>query len=825
MRLLLRSEIGKFSFTKDLVGDDPIPHYAILSHTWGPDNEEVTFEDIINGTGEKKLGYEKIRFCGEQARQDELQYFWIDTCCINKNNPIELSHAINSMFQWYRNATRCYVYLSDVSFPPIDSNDKYVAQLGDLTFRKSRWFTWIWTLQELIAPASIEFSHIITSTFRWYYNAIPYNVYSSGVSIPPRNSNREYNTRPWEPAFRNSKWFTRGWTLQELLAPASVEFFSRERKCLGDRSSLKQQIHQITSLPQSALEGTLLSQFTVDERYMWMECRQTKLPEDKVYSLLGIFDVKMPLYYDEGAASASKRLRDVIDKRKKCMQDLNITDPRKDKKRIEATKGGLLEGAYHWILDHPDFRQWRDDQQGRLLWVKGDPGKGKTMLLCGIIDELKKSKVKANLSYFFCQATDSRINNATAVLRGLMYLLIDKQPSLISHMQEKHDHAGKTLFEDANAWVTLSEIFTNILQDPSLNSTFLIVDALDECVTDLPILLDFIREKSSVSSCIKWLVSSRNRPDIEERLRLYKEQRLSLELNAKQVSHAVELFIKYKVSRLTKIEDDSTLQEQVRNQMQQKADGTFLWVALVFQELEMVESWNVLRVLGEMPKDLQELYGRMMGQIQQLKHDDPKFCRLVLSTTTLVLRPLHILELGILSGLPEGISDNLDRIAKIVSMCGSFLTIQGDNYVNFIHQSAKDYLDSDESRAILPSWRCVSQYDLFSRSLQAMSQTLQEDIYGLRLPGISIDLAQAQAPNPDPLAPLQYSCTYWASHFEEACKGNSSYQYDLTDDGDIYRFLHNNFLFWLEALSLIRQIPMGVLAIQSLSSSLVSYFI
>jgi hypothetical protein len=72
MRLLFRSETGKFNLTKDLVGDDPIPPYAILSHTWGPDDEEVTFEDMINGTGEKKLGYEKIRFCGEQAREDSL---------------------------------------------------------------------------------------------------------------------------------------------------------------------------------------------------------------------------------------------------------------------------------------------------------------------------------------------------------------------------------------------------------------------------------------------------------------------------------------------------------------------------------------------------------------------------------------------------------------------------------------------------------------------------------------------------------------------------------------------------------------------------------
>ncbi|KAF2192932.1 HET-domain-containing protein [Zopfia rhizophila CBS 207.26] len=110
MRLLRRCDTGEFTLTEDLVGDEAIPPYAILSHTWAEDAEEVTFKDLTDGTGKGKPGYKKIRFCRERARQDDLQYFWIDTCCINKANKAELSQAINSMFRWYRNATRCYVY-------------------------------------------------------------------------------------------------------------------------------------------------------------------------------------------------------------------------------------------------------------------------------------------------------------------------------------------------------------------------------------------------------------------------------------------------------------------------------------------------------------------------------------------------------------------------------------------------------------------------------------------------------------------------------------------------------------------------------------------
>jgi hypothetical protein len=411
---LLQGEAGSFSFKE--FRDDEVPPYAILSHTWLPkkkkggkeawdeeeeeEEQEPTYEDLMDGTGKNKPGYKKIQFCGEQARRDDLKYFWVDTCCINKTNYAELQYAINSMFRWYRNATRCYVYLSDVHSPPPDTT--------------------------------------------------------------------EFNPQSWDSDFWRSRWFTRGWTLQELLAPQSVEFFSRECVRLGDKFSLSKQISEITGVDVSAIQGAPLCQFSEDERLLWMERRQTTLEADRVYALLGILDVKLPLFKDTEVATAFDRLLEVIDKRKKCMQDLYSSDPRDDKKRIEDTKGGLLNDSYCWILQNPEFIQWRSTWQNPLLWIKGDPGKGKTMLLCGIINELNKPINNTTLlSYFFCQATDSRINNATAVLRGLLYMLVKQQPSLVSHVRKKYDDAGKSLFEDVNAWIALCEIFTSIFKDLS----------------------------------------------------------------------------------------------------------------------------------------------------------------------------------------------------------------------------------------------------------------------------------------------------------------------------------------------------------------------
>ena len=113
MRLLQLETDDSFSLV-DFIGRDP-ERYAILSHTWGPNNEEVTYQDLLSGTGKERSGYHKLIFCGKQAAKDGLQYFWVDTCCIDKSSSAELSEAINSMFRWYSEATKCYVYLSDVS--------------------------------------------------------------------------------------------------------------------------------------------------------------------------------------------------------------------------------------------------------------------------------------------------------------------------------------------------------------------------------------------------------------------------------------------------------------------------------------------------------------------------------------------------------------------------------------------------------------------------------------------------------------------------------------------------------------------------------------
>jgi hypothetical protein len=751
MRLLVQGGTGEFSFRE--FRDDEIPPYAILSHTWLAIQEgaEPTYEDLKNGSGEGNLGYKKIQFCGEQARRDGLQYFWVDTCCINKANYAELQYAINSMFRWYRNATRCYVYMSDVTSPPLGTN-------------------------------------------------------------------AEFNPQSWDSEFWKSRWFTRGWTLQELLAPRSVEFFCREGGRLGDKNSLKHQIQAITGIPALALQGAPLFQFSAEERLSWMDRRQTTLEVDRVYSLLGILDVKIPLFKDTEAATAFRRLREVIDKREICLQDLRLTDPCDDKKRIEDTKGGLLEDSYRWIFGNSEFKQWRSDQLSPLLWIKSDPGKGKTMLLCGIINELSKSTVDtALLSYFFCQASDSRINSATAVLRGLIYMLVGQQPSLVSHIQKKYNNAGKTLFEDTNAWTALSEIFASILQDSSLDGIYLIVDALDECVTGLPELLDLVVYTSSVSSRAKWIVSSRNWSSIERSLDTAAHRvRLSLELNQKSVAAAIATYIQFKVDWLAERNRySSETRESVQSYLSLNANGTFLWVALVCKELSKIPGWKAKKKVTAFPPELDPFYRRMMDQIRGVEDaEDGELCTQILAVVSAVYRPITLDELSSFIDIPDGIAGEYEALSEIIGLCGSFLTLR-EYTISFVHQSAKDFLIKKAHNEIHPFGVETVHHTIFSRSLQAMSQTLRRDIYSLRTPGISVD--QVEAPNPDPLAAARYSCLYWVDHLLD-CGTRENTIDNLKDSGSVFKFLRQSYLYWLEALSLMKGLSDGILMIRKLES-------
>ncbi|MCJ1361134.1 hypothetical protein MMC16_000231 [Acarospora aff. strigata] len=233
MRLLNSSTLQLKDFPAN-----QIPVYAILSHTWGKDEEEVLFADMERGRAEGKAGYKKIRNSCKLAAAHGLDYIWIDTCCIDKSSSAELSEAINSMFSWYQKARICFAYLTDVS-----------------------------------------------------------------MSVDTEISNSE---------FAKSVWFRRGWTLQELIAPSQLVFFSREWIEVGSKATLRNTLAEITGIDVGILTGVRNLDFaSIAKRMSWASHRATTRIEDIAYSLMGLFDVNMPMLYGEGE-KAFTRLQEEI---------------------------------------------------------------------------------------------------------------------------------------------------------------------------------------------------------------------------------------------------------------------------------------------------------------------------------------------------------------------------------------------------------------------------------------------------------------------------------------------------------------------------------
>jgi hypothetical protein len=237
--------------------NDELPPYAILSHTWGSDEDEVSFEDmqsfgvssvrgaLLTHVVSRKVGFAKIRQSARLALSQGLRYIWVDTCCINKGSSAELSEAINSMFRWYQSSAVCYALLSDVS---VDASDAGMAML---------------------------------------WNGAPVPAYDK-----------------YSQAIRSSRWFTRGWTLQELVASPKVQFYFQDWTFLADKNDytgFQDLIGSITGIPIAILNGSRsLDTIGIAERMSWASSRQSTRLEDQAYSLMGIFDINMPLLYGEG---------------------------------------------------------------------------------------------------------------------------------------------------------------------------------------------------------------------------------------------------------------------------------------------------------------------------------------------------------------------------------------------------------------------------------------------------------------------------------------------------------------------------------------------
>ncbi|KAH7382544.1 hypothetical protein DE146DRAFT_231539 [Phaeosphaeria sp. MPI-PUGE-AT-0046c] len=641
--------LSRKTFLKDA------PSYAILSHRWVDD--EPTYQDITNGTGKSKKGYEKLLFCGRQAAKDGLEYFWADTVCIDKQSSAELTSSLNSMFRWYRESAKCYVYMSDVTSAESD--------------------------------------------------------------------------------FPKSEWFTRGWTLQELIAPKIVEFFSVDEHYFGDKRSLDEQICAITKIPVEALRGEDLKSFSVEERMSWVQSRTTTLEEDRTYCLLGIFNIFMPVIYGEG--------NNALDRLRKKIRSINAPSTGEHDNYMRCKNALYHPDLLHrhsliksfdssqWLFEHPIYLTWNTlstsgEISHALLTLKGNPGTGKSVLMKEASRRAEDTDALV-LHHFFDRSKDSESTHFKTSLNkfctSILYQLLSKiEPKPWSFLEEWGDllrfKPGLLPWNLTQLQDAIREVIVGHEKRGNVKVR-IFIDAVDECGDDGAIMQS--EEPLQLLRWIEKLLHSALDAGADVRVcvsRTHLPAYGGLEPPTQTIiveahnQSAIDTFVS---SVLAKDNIDSWTQRALHKRIMDRCTNDFLWTTVVTESIlaksDDVKGKELLKLIDELPSTHKKMYERAL-QIAA-SPQGAETLRL-LQVISIARRPMSVDEFREAIAFKSAV--DFDSIAEWERSKGGFEsgerfksyirresrglvepyhTTQTDEYLRFVHASVTTFLRDSHS--------------------------------------------------------------------------------------------------------------------------------
>ncbi|KAE8334979.1 hypothetical protein BDV24DRAFT_169665 [Aspergillus arachidicola] len=479
------------------------------------------------------------------------------------------------------------------------------------------------------------------------------------------------------------------------------------------------------------------------------------------------------------------------DEYRECLKSLGVANPMLRTKAIIARKNEVLKDCYKWVFQtksYQDFIDWQGEDTPNLLWIQGQAGTGKTMLLAGIMEELNTFSANSVLPttlHFFFQDKDGQVEQSLIAVKSLLWLLLNQYPYLAQYVHKEVQGSRENLFDGEYAFIITSDLIKTMLQDDKIGPVILILDGLDEYNVRVKVLISS-RPLQEIKIAVKGIKSTIPRATIEV-------DNISLEA-------PITAFIEWNIDRLEESTEDKTLLPTIRKELRKRASNTFLWVSLVCQELNHygLHMWE--DILGEIPDGLVELYDNLLARLEGTKYKrHVQTCKRALTISILVRRPLSLSELALLAKIEESM------IRSIVHDCRSFLTIQGDT-VYLFHQSVQDYLQENYNRLQVQPREYIHQ-SIFELSLKGMEGQLKRNMY--KLPCAGSGFEDNSLPAPDPLRAIRYSCRFWVYHLK-----HSDPMYNSSDM--IYSFLRKHFLHWLEAMSLMYMMPDSIEIIEEL---------
>ncbi|KAM0263408.1 hypothetical protein ACHAQJ_001264 [Trichoderma viride] len=438
---------------------------------------------------------------------------------------------------------------------------------------------------------------------------------------------------------------------------------------------------------------------------------------------------------------------------------LLLTRPEVDRKSLITLKGRRVNGTCEWLIQHPSYQGWLADAKLPLLWISGGPGKGKTMLAI-YITEVLQPMVDADegvLLYYFCSNRDKNRNNALTIMRGIIHQWIDRHPHLAQYVKNSFEGTETTKYT-VSSFVSLWRVFLTLLRQSRSSQVVCVLDGLDECEKEsLRQLLDAVgnylsnsREKARPQ--LKFILLSRPQSAILERT-LGQYELIKLDSSGTEISRDIERYVFAKVAELA---SEQNLSEKMVAQVQQAllagADGTFLWVGFVANELQG-RSWDKINeILRRVPKGLGGVYQRLLQQI-----DDKEALIPILQWVVLAARPLTVDELTVATGIKASGNFSATEVTKNrLRLCGLLVKIEG-NVVNLVHESAKEFFQSNQVNI-----EGISRFRMSHDTHRTLMRTCLEHVErGYGTPG-SIDESSGQ----DSL--LAYASQYWLVHFHHA---------------------------------------------------------
>jgi ankyrin repeat protein len=373
-----------------------------------------------------------------------------------------------------------------------------------------------------------------------------------------------------------------------------------------------------------------------------------------------------------------------------CRAALYLTDPEIDRNNIIRAKGDRTVGTCSWIQSNPRFQSWlRGDSN--LLWIRGGPGKGKTMMSVYLTEAIASEKCRS-LAYYFCICQEMKQNNASAVLRGILWQITEHHPDLMQHVLpyfDRPERGSATISSEETLWKLLTEICPHA----ETQRLFCLVDGVDECDEDsMHWLVDKFSsvEYDPAFSNLSLIVLSRPVAGIDD------STCITLDPDHQgQVSDDVDLFIRSKVRDLSKkLRFDEAFETNAAKVLSEKSEGTFLWVGFVMAELLKKRTRSqVEKAMDSLPKVLPAVFARMLQNIQP---DDRDNSKKLLICTALAFRKLSLKALADILSCQSSATISEEQVTMDeIEICAPMLNFRGQA-VEFVHQSAKDYLLRDQ---------------------------------------------------------------------------------------------------------------------------------